>query len=276
MSEFLQLVLRRARARRALRARRARLRDHLQGHRRHQLRPGRAGRARRLPHLRVLQRRGCRSRSRSSSRVACAGLVGAGIERVVLRHMVGQPVFAVIMVTIGLLYIIEQVVTAIWGFDALNLGDPWGVDTVKAGGIVMATRTCGRSASPRRCSPPSSPSSASPSSASPCGRRRSDQEAALAQGISARRVFAVSWAISAGLAALAGVTLASGAAALTPTVGASRCRVPGDDPRRAGLAGGRRARRADHRRHAGADVGLPAGHRALAGRQLPARSCPTW
>ena len=47
-----------------------------------------------------------------------------------------------------------------------------------------------------------------------------DPEAALAQGISARRVFAVSWAISAGLAALAGVTLASGPAALSPTIGA--------------------------------------------------------
>ena len=47
-----------------------------------------------------------------------------------------------------------------------------------------------------------------------------DHEAALAQGISARRVFAVSWAISAGLAALAGVTLASGPAALSPTIGA--------------------------------------------------------
>jgi branched-chain amino acid transport system permease protein len=45
--------------------------------------------------------------------VACAGLIGAGIERVVLRHMVGEPVFAVIMVTIGLLFIMEQVVTAI-------------------------------------------------------------------------------------------------------------------------------------------------------------------
>jgi branched-chain amino acid transport system permease protein len=37
-----------------------------------------------------------------------------------------------------------------------------------------------------------------------------DQEAALAQGISARRVFATSWAIAGVVAALAGVTLSSG------------------------------------------------------------------
>ncbi len=62
--------------------------------------------------------------------VLCASAFGAGLERTVLRKMVGEPVFAVIMITIGLLFIIEQAITAIWGFDNLNLADPWGVDTV--------------------------------------------------------------------------------------------------------------------------------------------------
>lgn len=152
--------------------------------------------------------------------VAAAALVGAAVERTVLRHMVGEPTFAVIMVTIGLLYIIEQVVTAIWGFDALNLRDPWGVATVNVGGVVMSTRdlwTIGIAAFVLvaffaffRFSKLGVAMRAT----------AFDPEAALAQGISARRVYAVSWAISAGLAALAGITLASGAAALTPTVGA--------------------------------------------------------
>ena len=130
VTEFLQLVLRRAGARRPLRAGRARLRDHLPGDRGHQLRPGRAGGDRRLPDLRVRQRRRPAVRARGDrSRSRAPALVGAAIERVVLRRMVGQPVFAVIMVTIGLLFIIEQAVTAIWGFDALNLADPWGVRT---------------------------------------------------------------------------------------------------------------------------------------------------
>src|SRR5688500_2926263 len=70
--------------------------------------------------------------------VACASAFGAGLERVVLRRMVGEPVFAVIMITIGLLFIIEQAITAIWGFDSLNLADPWGVKTVATGGVVTA------------------------------------------------------------------------------------------------------------------------------------------
>jgi branched-chain amino acid transport system permease protein len=128
-------------------------------------------------------------------------------------------VFAVIMITIGLLFIIEQGITAIWGFDALNLADPWGVRTVEVGGVVMAVRdlwTIGIAAAALagffvffRVSKLGVAMRAT----------AFDAEAALAQGISARHVFAVSWAIAAGLAALAGVTLASGAAGLTPTIG---------------------------------------------------------
>jgi branched-chain amino acid transport system permease protein len=152
--------------------------------------------------------------------VVCAGVFGAGVERVVLRRTVGEPVFAVIMITIGLLFIIEQAITAIWGFDSLNLADPWGVRTVDAGGVVMSVRdlwTLGVAAAALagffvffRTSRLGVAMRAT----------AFDAEAALAQGISARRVYAVSWAISAGLAALAGVTLASGPAALSPAVGA--------------------------------------------------------
>jgi branched-chain amino acid transport system permease protein len=152
--------------------------------------------------------------------VVCAGVFGAGVERVVLRRMVGEPVFAVIMITIGLLFIIEQAITAIWGFDSLNLADPWGVRTVDAGDVVMSVRdlwTLGLAAAVLggffvffRTSRLGVAMRAT----------ALDAEAALAQGISARRVYAFSWAISAGLAALAGVTLASGPAALSPAIGA--------------------------------------------------------
>ena len=42
--------------------------------------------------------------------------------------------------------------------------------------------------------------------------------AALAQGISARRVYATSWAIAAALAALAGITVAAGPGGLSPSI----------------------------------------------------------
>lgn len=151
--------------------------------------------------------------------MACCALTGAATERVILRRMVGQPAFAVIMITIGLLFFLRVVISAIWGADSLNLRDPWGIDTVKAGSVVLGVAdlwTIGLAVAALvafflffRYSKLGVAMRAT----------AIDQEAALAQGISVRRVFAVSWAISAALATLAGVTLASGAAALTPGIG---------------------------------------------------------
>jgi branched-chain amino acid transport system permease protein len=151
--------------------------------------------------------------------VVTAGALGAALERVALRPLIGQPPYAVIMVTIGLLFMLEQAVPAIWGYDALNLQDPWGVETTKAGDVVLAVRdlwTIGLALAAlgaffvffQR------------SRLGVAMRATAvDPEAALAQGISPRAVYAASWAISGGLAALAGVTLASGPAALTPGLG---------------------------------------------------------
>lgn len=150
--------------------------------------------------------------------LAATGLVGVLIERTVLRRMVGQPVFAVIMITIGVLFVIEQAIPTIWGYGAKNLGDPWGVETVDAAGVGLAVRdlwTIGLAGLALlgfflffRYSRLGLAMRAT----------AFDQEAALAQGISARQVFALSWGIAGVVAALAGVTLASGAAAVNPSI----------------------------------------------------------
>jgi branched-chain amino acid transport system permease protein len=149
--------------------------------------------------------------------VTCAA-VGFLVERLVLRRMVGQPVFAVIMITVGLSIAVEQVVTWKWGFDRLEIGDPWGNDTVRFFGAVLAVTdivrivlaglfllgfflffTRSRMGVAMRAT-------------------ASDQEAALAQGISARRVFALSWAIAGAVATVAGVLLVSGTRGMEPTL----------------------------------------------------------
>jgi branched-chain amino acid transport system permease protein len=151
--------------------------------------------------------------------VATGAFAGIVIQRLLLRRMVGRPVFGVIMITIGLLFLIDQVVPSIWGYDALDLGDPWGIDTVTVGSVVLAVKDLwaiglaavvllgfflffkfSRVGIAMRAS-------------------AFDQEAALARGISVRRVFAYSWGIAGGIAALAGVTLGSGPAAVTPSLG---------------------------------------------------------
>jgi branched-chain amino acid transport system permease protein len=153
--------------------------------------------------------------------LAClaAAMVGAGFERIVLRRMVGQPPFAVIMITIGLLFIIEPVLTAVWGFDNLQVPNPWNIQTVEAFGLVFGVRdlwTIGITVAVVtafflffRFSGFGLAMRAT----------AFDPEAALAQGISAKKVYAVSWAIAAALAALAGITLAAGPGGLSPSIG---------------------------------------------------------
>ena len=149
--------------------------------------------------------------------VMCAA-AGAAIERLLLRRMVGQPVFAVIMVTIGLLIILDPVITTIWGFNQLDSGDPWGVETIKAGKVVLAVKdmwTIGLAAAVMlvffaffRYSRVGVAMRAT----------AFDQEAAIANGISARRIFALSWAIAAAVATLAGVMMSTGGAGVRPDI----------------------------------------------------------
>jgi len=145
-------------------------------------------------------------------------LVGALVERVALRPMIGKPPFASIMITIGVLFVLEQVVTSIWGFDNLNLGDPWKNHTVHVGSLDLAVRdlwTIGLAAVAMtafflffRYT----------STGVAMRATAIDPEAALAQGISPGRVYTLAWAVAGAVAALAGVTLAAGSGQLAPGI----------------------------------------------------------
>ena len=151
--------------------------------------------------------------------LAVTASVGIAFEALVLRRMVGQPVFAVIMITIGLLIIINQIVTRIWGFTDLDMGDPWGLRRVEIADVTLLLKdiwTIGITAVVLvaffaffRYS----------SLGIAMRATALDQEAALAQGISARRVFVASWAIAGAVAALAGVTLGAGAGSVQIGIG---------------------------------------------------------
>ena len=150
--------------------------------------------------------------------VAC-GVIGLLVERLLLSRMVGQPVFAVIMITIGLSIVIEQVVIMIWGGSRLPLDDPWQLSTFQLGSVTIAKSDAARIVVAAvflagfflffRFSVLGVAMRAT----------ASDQEAALAQGISVRRIIGVTWAVSAGIATVAGVLLASGGRGVDPTLG---------------------------------------------------------
>jgi branched-chain amino acid transport system permease protein len=57
--------------------------------------------------------------------VVTMALIGALIERAILRPMIGEPPFAVLMITIGLGFILRAVAGAVWGTDPKAFSNPF-------------------------------------------------------------------------------------------------------------------------------------------------------
>jgi branched-chain amino acid transport system permease protein len=151
--------------------------------------------------------------------MAAGFVLGMILEALVLRRLVGEAVFTVIMVTIGLLFIIDNLVTAVWGSANLSLGDPWTGNIMQVGDLRVSHRdlwamgfTAAVLVSFLGFFRYSSMGLAMRATAM-------DPEAALAQGISARSVYRVAWGIAGLVAALAGTTFATGAGQLQPGLG---------------------------------------------------------
>ena len=151
--------------------------------------------------------------------MAAMGVVGWGIERTVLRRMVGQPVFAIVMITIGLAIIVRQIVAAKWGYNEQILGDPWGpsqfsIGDVKFNVVSLATIIAAAIALLAffaffRYSRYGVAMRAA----------AFDEEAAMAVGIPVRRVHALAWIIASAIATIGGIFLASFPSSLNPTLG---------------------------------------------------------
>lgn len=136
--------------------------------------------------------------------VAVTAFAGLVIERATIRPMIGEPLFAVVMITIGLDIAVRTVTNDYIGVVTRSLGSPWGTDVLSIGPVrvaktelatfVVAFLVFGLMAWFFR-------------SRFGIAMRATafDQEAAMAQGISADRIFALAWIIGAGLAAIGGV-----------------------------------------------------------------------
>jgi len=141
--------------------------------------------------------------------VFVAIVLGLLVERLILRPLVGQPIISVIMVTIGLAQVLGALVLIIWGTtprafpdfipsDSVNLlgaqvGESrlWAIGLVGIALLAFALFfTRSRHGIAMRAV-------------------ADDQQAALAMGISVRRVFALAWALAGVSAVVGGMLLAS-------------------------------------------------------------------
>jgi branched-chain amino acid transport system permease protein len=143
--------------------------------------------------------------------------IGAVTERVAMRPLVGQPVFSAAMVTVGVFIVLTMVANRLIGPDILTVGDPWGLERVTIGGFRFFQIDLAKIVI-----------SLGAISAVGLLLKRSriglamratslDQETALAQGVNVGRMFSLAWAMSAGLAALAGMLIGTGAGGVEAT-----------------------------------------------------------
>jgi len=144
---------------------------------------------------------------------ALSALTGVVVERVALRPMVGKPVFAVAIMTIGLNILITIFALDLLGIDARPMGAPWSIDffafdlfggrlvvthrqiaalvaAVVLVGLLLTFFKFSRFGLAMRAA-------------------AFDQEVTLTQGVSVTAVFAASWAIASVLAMVGGVFIGS-------------------------------------------------------------------
>jgi branched-chain amino acid transport system permease protein len=150
--------------------------------------------------------------------VVAAVLVTAAIaavtERVALRPMVGEQPFSAAMVTVGILIALQVVANDLIGLDLRQLGDPWGLSQFRPGGVAIFHRDL--AALVITAAVVAAMAAFFKLSRLGLALRAAsfDQEAALAQGVPVGRMFGISWAISGGLASLAGLLVGAGGAGI--------------------------------------------------------------
>lgn len=69
--------------------------------------------------------------------IGIMGLVGLAIERGLLRRMIGESPFAVLMVTIGLGFVLRSVAGMLWGHDPRSIVTPYTEYTLHFGSVVL-------------------------------------------------------------------------------------------------------------------------------------------
>jgi branched-chain amino acid transport system permease protein len=70
--------------------------------------------------------------------VLSMGIVGMLVERLLVRPILGFPQFAIVMATIGLGYFLRSAAGMIWGTDDLKIDNPFSSGVLRIGSLVLA------------------------------------------------------------------------------------------------------------------------------------------
>jgi branched-chain amino acid transport system permease protein len=141
---------------------------------------------------------------------ALTALLGLGVERAVIRPMIGRPVFAIAIITIGLDIVIRTVAHAYLGINVRHVRDPWGLNSIHLGPVQVEQRHLAAVLTAAVLVAVLFVFFRFTRMGLAMRAVSEDQEVALALGVSVGAVFAMSWAMAGGLAAVAGSFAAAG------------------------------------------------------------------
>jgi branched-chain amino acid transport system permease protein len=148
--------------------------------------------------------------------IVMVAMIAALIGLTIVTRMVGAPTFSVVMVTVGFLYVIKQIASAIWGDSVRFLGDPWGSKTTNVMGVRVLDADIWTFAVALAAFAVLAMFFQYSTFGVAMRASSKDPIAAAAQGISTRRVVIQAWGIAGALAGLAGVMYASGVNGVSP------------------------------------------------------------
>jgi branched-chain amino acid transport system permease protein len=133
---------------------------------------------------------------------------GAGLDRVVLRRVIGQPQFAVVMLTIGLGAMFRSFASITWGSEIYTLPTPFSARSTRIGGVAVSHEYVSIIVGTVLLCAVLYAFFTYTKVGVAMQAASQNQLAAYYMGIPVKLVFSLIWAISAAVATIAGVLLA--------------------------------------------------------------------
>ena len=140
--------------------------------------------------------------------ILCMAVFGYLLDMLVVRSMIGEPSFSIIILTISIGYILRSVAGGIWGNDILSLETPYSGKIANLGGLIIGQEYLVVLAGTIILSLVLYLFFRFSSLGIAMQAASQNQLAAYYMGIPVKRVFSLIWAISAIVAAVAGTLMA--------------------------------------------------------------------
>jgi branched-chain amino acid transport system permease protein len=140
--------------------------------------------------------------------VAAVALFGAVLDAGLLRRVIGQPQFAVVMLTIGLGAIFRSFASMTWGSEIYTLPTPFSAQATRVGGVTVSHEYVSIIVGTVILCATLYAFFTYTKVGVAMQAASQNQLAAYYMGIPVKRMFSLIWAISAGVAAIAGILLA--------------------------------------------------------------------